>query len=186
MVNKKITDLDAISSEADTDLLEIVGSVATTPASYKTSRLSLFNHWATYGEIYVHNGSTTQTSIGTSYVAVTGFATNGESSNTTPTVASDKIALTRTGVYRVTFQVSFSGSPSTTFVFAPHLDGTEIQSCANQRRMNSGGATGSCGATGCFEVTAAGDLDLRVKADDTDKNIVLTYGQLYVERIKGS
>ncbi len=182
MVDKKITDFDAISTEADGDLFEIVGDVATTPASYKITRKTLLNYPVTFGQIYVYSGSTAQTGIATSYVKLTAFTTDGESNNVTP--SGDTIAVTNIGVYRVAWQVSYGGSGNTTFTIAPHFDGTEVQACAVERKTGTGGDVVSCGTVGYYNVTAAGTFDLRIKADGASKSVTPSYAQLTVERVK--
>lgn len=186
MANKKITDLTQISTRAIADAFEIVGDTATTPASYKETRSGAFNYLAAYGQIYTIGGVTAQTGIDTSYTLVTGFAADGLSNNTTPAFASSKITIpaTHLGHYRVSFHVSFSGSSAATFRFSAFYAGTEIEACSGSRTLNVGGDLGSCSGTGYVSVTAAGDIDLRVKAGSSSKSITPARLQLLVERVK--
>lgn len=188
MANKKITALTQITTRADADVVEIVGDTATTPASYKDTRIGAFNYLAAYGQIYCHDASTAQTGIGTSYVLATGMDTDGLSNNTTLAVATDKITIpaTHLGHYRVSFQVSFSGTASTTFSFAAFYAGAEITTCAASRKTNASGTIASCFGVGYINVTATGDIDLRVKADGATKSITPTRAQLIVERVKAA
>lgn len=73
---------------------------------------------ATYGEIYVSNGTTPQTltNAGTFY-KITGFTTNGLSNGVTPSAATGAIIIDVAGDYLVQFFITFSDANNKDFTF---------------------------------------------------------------------
>lgn len=132
-----------------------------------------------YGSIYVSNGSTAQTGIGTSYTKITGFAANGSASgDVTPDHANDRITVATAGNYEVFFQCSFSGSVSTTFTISLAVDGTENEQYALQRKLGTGGDVGSASFTGQITLSAAQVLTCLIKADGSSKSFTPVFMSL--------
>ena len=128
-----------------------------------------FTEQGTFAEIYVADGSTAQTiATGASYVKLTGFATDGQSSNMTSDVANDKITITKTGRYLVNCSMNgSSATPNVTFIFSAFLNGVEQSQVHAHRKYAAGGDNGSCSLSGIIDVTTASwDLDIRARHDD--------------------
>ena len=117
-----------------------------------------------FGSIYLAGGSDTQ-SPGVAYSLCTQFIDNGLSSvDVIPTVASNKITITNTGIYRVTYFMSYIGSNSATTAAAVFWNGVEQLQISHDRTMGAAAAIGVAGSTGFVNVTTgATDIDLRIK-----------------------
>jgi len=123
-----------------------------------------------YGGIYVKDGSTAQTTLGTTQKKMTGFAADSPSSGVTPAHASDQITILTAGDYEVHFQNSFSGSVSAEFQFFARIDGVET-SLGCKRKLGTGGDVGSCSFTGILTLAVNEVLTVYVETDngsDTD------------------
>lgn len=137
-----------------------------------------------YGELLTKDGSTAQSSIGTGYTKITGFATEGISNNTTLSAANDTITIDESGKYRVTFNISFSGTINTDFIMALFIDGIE-QNYACERAIGASGDIGNASFMAIVDLTATEVLDIRVKADGTSKSITPTQMSLAVSSVGG-
>jgi len=123
----------------------------------------------TYAEIWLADGSTDQAiATGASYVKLTHFTDNGASSNCTAAAASDKITITKAGLYLVSGSCSFSCDTNlVSFRIAAFLDGTEQDHIHFIRKMGAGGDIGSASMTGIIDVTSVPlDLDMRARHDN--------------------
>jgi hypothetical protein len=140
----------------------------------------------TYAEIYVADGSTAQSiATGTTYTKLTGFTTNGSSSNCTADASNDKITITKTGYYLVNCSINgSSGTANATFKFAAFLNGTEQSNVHNHRKFTTVNDVGSAAMSGIIDVTTANwDLDIRARHDigsainftPTYMNLTITY-----------
>jgi hypothetical protein len=123
-----------------------------------------------YGGIYVSNGSTAQTGIGTSYTKITGFTTNAPStSDITPDHTTDSVTIAIAGMHVIHLQCSFSGSANTTFTVSMAVDGVEQEHMSFQRKL-SGGDVGSASFIGHHAMASGEALTCLVKADGSDKS----------------
>lgn len=122
----------------------------------------------TYAEIYVADGSTAQTvATGATYAKLTGFTTNGSSSNCTADADNDKITITKTGYYLVTCSIGASSDTVATFKIAAFLNGSEQSQCHVNRKYSNANDVGASTFSGIIDVTTASwDLDVRVAHDN--------------------
>jgi hypothetical protein len=122
----------------------------------------------TYGEIYVHDGSTGQTiATGASYVKLTAFTTDGLSSNVTNAAASDVITFTKIGIYRVNVTVGASSDTVATADYSLFLNGGEQEQCEITRKYANTLDVGASSFSCLIDVTTASwDIDLRVRHDN--------------------
>jgi hypothetical protein len=137
----------------------------------------------TFADIYVADGSTAQTiANGTDYTKLTGFASDGQSSNCTADASNDKITITKTGRYLVNASISGSAAIVSTFKFACFLDGSEQSQCHAHRKFATANDMGSCSISGIIDVETENlDLDLRARHDfGTDVDFTPTYMNLCV------
>lgn len=139
-----------------------------------------------YAEIYVHDGSTAQTSITTTPTLLTGFASNGPDNGAcVADAANDRITLGTAGDYEVSAQFSFSGTLSTTFTLHARLDAVEVAQIACTRKLGTGGDVGSCSFTGILTSTAGQQLTVYVESDaGGGASMTLIQGQLVAKRVK--
>ncbi len=138
-----------------------------------------------YGMIYTVDGSTAQSSIGTSAVKLTGFATNGSAAQCAFGATTDSdITIDVDGVWDVALSCSFSGSGGTTFTLRVRCTGTgTVEGGTIERKLGGGGDTGNSNCTATVTGAVAGDvIDVTIEADGSNKNITMTQGQLRVER----
>lgn len=125
-------------------------------------------HIGTYAGIYVTDGSTAQSiANGTSYVKLTGFTTNGLSSNCTSDATNDKITVTKTGVYYINWSMSASaGTANLIWTFTCFGGGTELAPPHSQRKITTAGDVGAFGGQGFVNITSVPyDIDLRCHHD---------------------
>jgi len=123
---------------------------------------------STYGSIYVADGSTAQSiPTGATYTKLTGFTTNGLSSNATADAANDKITLTEPGVYMATISTSSSaGTSGVEFKCAGFLNGVEQGQIHFERKFPINDV-GAAPMSGLIDVTTAPwDFDVRCKHDN--------------------
>ena len=121
-------------------------------------------HPGVYGSIYVNDGSTAQTiATGTTPVVLTGFTTDGLSSNVENDAANDKITITKAGVYKVGYSCSFA-SPTAGSIWhvVPAINGVVQVQAESHRKIGTANDVGSMSGIGIIDVTTVPwDLDLR-------------------------
>lgn len=138
-----------------------------------------------YGEIYTHEG------VGTQVVAtgvpeiLTQFTDNDiASSGVTPDQANNKIILTEAGIYKVTVDLSFSGSNSSSWLVSAYANvdaagAAEIDGGHIARKLGTGGDVGAVSFSTLYEVGEGETVDIEVWIEsDGNNNFVLEYGTL--------
>lgn len=138
-----------------------------------------------FGEIHVHDASAVESiTTGSTYTKLTSFTDNGFSSNTTPDSSNDIITVTKTGIYRVSFAVSFTGaSNNIVWKMAAFLDGVEQENCHLERKVSTGADIGSASFDGIIDITSA-DLDIDVRAahdHGLDQDLTIKYANFNIE-----
>jgi uncharacterized protein GlcG (DUF336 family) len=118
---------------------------------------------ARYASIYVNDGASAQGSISTTPAKVTGFAANGPSNDSTPDHTNDQITIVTGGAYLVAFQVSFSGTVSTSFTFKLRIDAVE-STLGCTRVLGTGGDLGSASFSGILNLSASEVLTIYVES----------------------
>ena len=140
-----------------------------------------------FGEIYVHDASTTVQSIstGTAYTKSTAFVSNGLSGNSiTNDVTNDRIVINRAGKYRLNIAVSFSDGANITWTFAGLLGGVEMTNVHASRKMGAGGDVGALNISGFFTATSTSIVELGVQHDSViSQNLDIWDANMNVEYI---
>ena len=165
-----------------TDLLVMVDDPGSSPL---TQKITFGNALAmSFGMIYTTGGSGSQTP-GTSYVKLTQFGADGLSSgNVTPDAANDKITMTDTGIYFVSYQVSFEGSNSEPVMMRVYWNSVAQTHMTFRRVLGAGGDCGSASIIGVIDVTTgATDLEVYVKTDAGSKTVDVKEAQLMAFRV---
>lgn len=165
-----------------TDIALIVDDPAGTPL---TQKIQLGNMLAMlFGMLYTTGGTGTQTP-GTSYVKLTQFDSDGLSSGgITPSAANNKITVTSTGIYFVTFQVSFEGSNSEPVMMRLYWNSVAQTHMTFRRVLGAGGDCGSASLIGVIDVTTgATDIEIYVKTDNATKTVDVKEAQLTAFRV---
>lgn len=184
MADTKITDLNALVAAVAGDLLAIVDDPAGAPETKKITLSNLFGSMLEYGTVYVDEGVTAQTGIGTSIVLLENFATNGPSSGSvTPDFANNKITLTNAGDYLVLGVLSFSGTNNAEFHFHAYLDAVKQPQIGTRRKIGAGGDIGSASMAGIVSVTAGQEVTVRVNASASGKSLTLDVASVIVLRV---
>lgn len=175
--------------------LVVDGAIQATGALYIDSISCSNNIDSSYGtilyngcfaEIYVADATANQTiPSGSTYTKLTGFTTNGESSNCTADAANDKITFTRTGRYLVNCSISYSVNYSGYYnYFAIFLNGSRVTKIqASQVCSPDADLDFHVSMTGIVDVTSTGiDLDVRMSSDygSSDYNFIPTNMNLNV------
>lgn len=178
----KISGLTVDNTPLETDILEYTTDPGGTPLTRSTTVSGLLAAGDAYGTISRNATGGSQT-ISTAYQKIDQFDTNGVSSNTTPDQANDKITVDVTGIYEVAFGCSHTGANNTVYTIAIHVDGVEQANIRTQRKLGTGADVGSSARTGILSLTAAEEVDLRVKADSGTPAFDVESIGLFVHRI---
>jgi hypothetical protein len=138
-----------------------------------------------YAEIHLDSGSTAQSiATGTTYAKLTGIVSNGEAANCTADGTNSKITVTKTGRYRVSFNMSMSsGTNGVTYKAAIFWNGTEQHQVHAQTKLTNGADSQHISASGIVRVTSATtDIDLRVRHDNGGSvNLTPVYANITVD-----
>lgn len=133
-----------------------------------------------YGEIYVANASTSQTTSGTAntYTTLTAFTTDGASTTgVTPVASSDKITLVNAGTYQVMFNATFTASNNHTFLFRC-FNSTANTAFVNTNAKNHTHSTDAHQVmfNALVTVSANQDIIVQVASTDTSQPFTITDG----------
>jgi len=132
-----------------------------------------------YGSILLADGSTPQSSIGTSFATLTGWSMNGNAQDTQPNNSASQITIDKAGVYSILFQISLEGTVSTKFTFRLNDGSGRNEQCLIE--INSSG-NAECGFIACTDYFAAATvISVDVKANGAGKTITSTDMQLTVK-----
>jgi hypothetical protein len=159
MANTKITAMTAATTPLDgSEVVPLVQGGANVKASVFQVTA------ATYGEIYVANGSTAQTlTNANTFYKVTAFTTDGLSNGVTPVAASDKVTIDVAGDYLIQFFITFSNSNNKTFTFRCFNETTNTAYPSTVVKSHSHSTDPMFIAVSAFVQAAQGD-DLIVQA----------------------
>jgi hypothetical protein len=170
------------ASDKDTGSIVTEGGIACEKDIFTGQRL---RQTGCYAEIHLDSGSTAQSiATGTTYAKLTGIVSNGESANCTADGTNSKITLTKTGRYRVSFNLSMtSGTNGVTFKAAVFWNGTEQHQIHAQTKLTTGADSQHVSGSGIVNITSATtDIDLRVRHDNGGSvNITPIYANITVD-----
>lgn len=155
MANTKISALTAATVPAGTD--EIPMNQGGT--SKKIDR----SVWGVYGGL-VSSGASEQTLAETTPEKLEGFTANLPASNTTPAFGTNQITATVAGDYAVAAQLAFSGNASKTYYLEVRIDDV-VTGIRTERKLGTGGDTGSCSLVGIITLAASEVVTLWVETD---------------------
>jgi hypothetical protein len=148
------------------------------------------NAGLTYGGIYVKDSSATVTvDSDLADTLITHWTTNTDSNNCTPDQANDKITITKTGHYLVTFSASVSLDSGATVALRMegYLNGV-VQANLHASRTVSSTDVGSMSFSSFLDVTSAPlDLDIRANINSsTARLLTVEDGQLNILQVGGT
>jgi len=126
--------------------------------------------------------------VGTTYVQIDNFDTNGISNSSTPDHTNDHITIGDSGVYRIGFSSSFSGTLSTTFdiEIKKNNGATGFPNLHITRKLGTGGDVGDTTCSGLIALTEGDTLEVWIKADGASKAFVAHDLNLNINCIKKS
>ena len=165
-----------------TALLSLLADNTAGDISTQDVRDMLVSVFGVYGSIYLKDGSTAQTSIGTTPAKMTGFAADGVSAGTTPDHTNDQITVGTDGVYAIFFQNSFSGTVSADFTFFIRIGGAE-SIYGVRRKLGTGGDVGSVSMLGLLSLSASDVITVYVEAVSDGREMTPIQAQLLVIKI---
>lgn len=185
MADAKITELTELTTADAGDLLAIVDDPSGTPVTKKITRSNLLGTLIEYGQIYTDAGAGSQTLSNGSFTLLNQFDSNGQSSSeVTPDASNNKITVTNTGIYFVSFSLSFSGTGSVEWEGHVYWNNTVIPQCAFKRKLGTSGDIGTVATQGIVDVTVGStDFDVRVEPDGASKDIAVAKASLNIFRI---
>lgn len=143
-----------------------------------------------YGAIYVEDGTTAQTGIGTTPVLVTCFNTaegvDGTAANVTPAKASNKLTVGTSGdgVYRVDWALSLTAlTASTQYIIEIRAAGA-LTNYKQEINTNATPDDAHMSGSGIISgLTAADDIELYVACDAASKAMTPTQAVLMAQRL---
>jgi hypothetical protein len=132
-----------------------------------------------FAEIYVDGGAVAQ-SVTTAGVfeKFTGFTANGHNSGMTADAANDQIVVGQDGYYKVAFQISFSGTLSSTWDAVLRVAGVQQPNVHFRRKLGTGGDIGSASAVGVIQASAGDALDIVITPDGNGNSMTAENAQL--------
>ena len=136
-----------------------------------------------YGSMSVSDGSTAQSSIGTSFVKVTGFDTDDTASGVVVDSTTDNdLTVPVTGIYEAGLNLSFTGTASAKFIFAIAKNGTET-AFQSSVTLNATPDSANVSIVCRISCSASDLLTVSVKADAASKEITPVDGQFWCRLI---
>lgn len=88
-----------------------------------------------------------------------------------------------TGVYDISFNLSWTGSANTTFHWAIFVDGVKLDECSMETKVGAAMDTASGSARGLHNLTVGNVVDLRVTADGDVKTVTVNHASLIVRKV---
>ncbi|MCJ7557510.1 MAG: hypothetical protein MUP90_11455, partial [Gammaproteobacteria bacterium] len=126
MPDSPISGLAALAVAEGGDLLAIVDDPLGFPVTKKITVDALADSTLAIGQIYTNDAAGSQTlTLASTWYKVTQWDNNGFGANTTPDQANDKIVMDVTGLFIVSYQVSFSGSANSRYRFQVRWNGAQ-------------------------------------------------------------
>lgn len=175
-----LTSMTALSTWSDDDLIYVVDDPSGSPLPRKMTLANLMQK--AWGQIGVDEGSTTQALTAATFAKVSQFDENGQSKNTTPDHANDKITITNAGLYVVAFSLSATTGAAADLDAAIYWNGS-ITKIRGEATSASGTAIVCVSASGVLNVTTgATDLELWARSSVTN-SLGVTQGVLSCYRI---
>jgi hypothetical protein len=180
----KFTALTVDNAPTETDILAYTEDPAGTPVSKSTTVTGLHDALESFGEIHREAAAGAGQTISTTYVKINQFDTDGASGGSTTTShANDQITVGKTGEYQIFYSLSVSGTASTTWTIAVHVDAAETLQTRTIHKLGTGGDVVGLTCSAILDCTAGEVLDVRAKADGASKTFVLEAGQFGMHRI---
>lgn len=132
-----------------------------------------------YGELYVYNGTASQTVATGVYEKLEAFTTIGDTSGMTASAVNDWLISDSLGVYELDFHASYSGTNSSDWDFIAYVNSTPDSSLAMSRTLGSAGAVGSASLHGILTLNAGDTVSIWITSDGND-NLTITEANLSI------
>lgn len=133
-----------------------------------------------FASIYVTGGASGQAvTTANTYERFNGLVTNGVAVNATADAANRRLRALSAGTYVVAFNCSFSGTANKTFAFRLRnaTQGTFVDQCRAERKMNAAGDVGNLSFVGLVAVAANDYLEVWYTTLDTNgDSVTAIYG----------
>lgn len=128
-----------------------------------------------YGDLYDTEGTTSNISVGTSYVLFNTFDADADAGGPTADNTTDSVTVSEAGTYKVEGNFSFSGTASITFWIGVAVNGTVDTKIVVKRKLGTGGDVGACGFHGRLTLAASDVVTVRVKSDTVGPNTMTVH-----------
>ena len=126
------------------------------------------------------NSAGTPQTIGTSFVQVDQFDTDGLAQGTTPAHASDNITIDNTGVMQFSASLSFSGTTGVDYYAKIFVDAVEIDGFTSKVTIHEAGDIKVLKIDGIYSFTATEVVDIRVKTSAAGSDFLVHEGSFTV------
>lgn len=144
---------------------------------------------AGYGEMSVAANTSGQTlATPDQWYQVTQFDTNGNAGGTTPDHTNDRILVSNTGLYKLSFSASFSGTSGRTYIIGIYVGGVLKTDLQTIRYLGTGTDVGSVSITGLVDIADGNYVEVYAQGDLSSASFILEYANLnlvYVGEIGG-
>lgn len=143
-----------------------------------------------YAGMHVNDNSTSQSiPTGSTYVKLNSFSENDSYYGMTPDYTSDKITISKAGIYKVSGSFSMlSGTSNVVFYFSIFVDSVEFDNIHFSRKISVSGDVGSGSFSGFLDLSGISsyvDVDVRVRHDNASSvNLTIRYANLSIFKIK--
>ena len=134
-----------------------------------------------YGNINVEDNSLgSPLVIGTTYVKINQFDTDGPANGFTVAHGTDNITCLNDGTYILSASISFSGSANETYTCKPFLNGVAVNGFTSKAYLESSSDKAVLKIEGVISLDNTDVLDLRVKATTGSSNFLMHEGSFQV------
>ena len=139
-----------------------------------------------YGGIYTSTGTVTLINLpANTYIKISGsFHVDMESTaNMTPDWNDDLIIINEVGLFKIGYDLSYSGLGAAVYTIMPFVDGVAVQQAKSIRTLDAAGAVDGQSGGGWYLITGTPvNIDLRVSLS-VSGTLKLDAGQLRVEKL---
>ena len=120
-----------------------------------------------YGELYVYNNADTLSlSVEDTWYKIADYDLAGVSNNVTVSTADDKLTVSNAGKFKVSAQISFSGSVNSTYETAVFVNGAIQNNVQSTRKLGTGGDVGTTMISGILDLSAADYVEVHIRCTD--------------------
>jgi len=184
MSNTKISELPSLAVPAPTDIVPLVDDPAGSPVTKQATVRALVDAGRAGAILTDAEGSTSNISVGSSYVLITTWDASASVGDVTPDhTTNNDVTVATAGYYAMDFTISYSGTASKTFTCTLHVNGSPNTAASFARKLGTGGDVGAGGFCALVSLAASDVLTVYVKSDTAGNTFTVHSGQFRVNSV---